>query len=891
MSSDMFALDPSVEEVLNISTFEDKFDVKDFVSSISERLISHSKAEPGPFEPRPFIRTFESAVDRLIEIRKNLQRETDTLEKSVKQAERDYSKNITELNGGFEAVGKSFGSMESKMSEVGRTAIRIGEQLESVHISRQRAQAAYDLIDYYNHFSKGDTTRLDNLQKDGGKEGRHQAAIILRRLSTVAREVDLPSAEKTRENIDKYCEKFEKNMLRLFDRCYRKGDPKMMNACSHEYVAKNFLTFRQHCAQTLLDFNGGASCVQIYVNQHDFFISRNRVQELSEVESGQLWEILPDPDSSPPKSEPGLSALFAEIRTTVAQEAQIVQAVFPNPPMVMQVFLQRVFAQSIQQYLELLLNKASSISQLSFLRMLHLAHSQTSSLVEALKGFDLSHLTSRSGSDRAVTDALMASSATPGGTGQIVPVSVMLETAMDELFMPFTEGQKYLERESKNLGELYSSYLYRFTRYHESVSKSKTSNLLNRVVNQINAAASNTSSTSVSTTTTAQAAAALIKFSGFGNAAEREKEKLGEETVREEDGKISIDVSEKMLKWHAEAVGRCVEVSSTSDVPKNAFALLRVLAEALGRSYVEAALETSLTRLENRDPKLEPDLSPFATLRMADMICHLWQQYVNIALMPLSSSSVTIRRDMVIFNTQTINRIEGTANALVQRVTDTVVAWLATQLSKQKRSDFKPRNDDLSFARVNTEPCEACCETLEKARDVAKQSLTGRNLEVFLTEVGVTFHTLLLDHLKKFPVSATGGLMLAKDLKSYQDIIATFNMPSLSERFEFIRQLGNVFLIQPDILRSYITENYLGRIEPTLLRPYLAQRADWGKEEKALEGLFGEEGEHEGKGFKDRLGVSRMMRELEGLRIGDGGGSAFSGGFSFNSLNARSLGI
>lgn len=68
--------------------------------------------------------------------------------------------------------------------------------MESVHVSRQRAQAAYDLIDYYNHFSRGDTTRLDNLQKDGGKEGRHQAAIILRRLSTVAKEVDLPSADK-----------------------------------------------------------------------------------------------------------------------------------------------------------------------------------------------------------------------------------------------------------------------------------------------------------------------------------------------------------------------------------------------------------------------------------------------------------------------------------------------------------------------------------------------------------------------------------------------------------------------------------------------------------------------------------------------------------------------
>ena len=118
-----------------------------------------------------------------------------------------------------------------------------------------------------------------------------------------------------------------------------------------------------------------------------------------------------------------------------------------------------------------------------------------------------------------------------------------------------------------------------------------------------------------------------------------------------------------------------------------------------------------------------------------------------------------------------------------------IIAWLSLQLTKQKRTDFKPRNDDLSFARVNTEPCVACCESLEKVRDAAKESLSGKNLEGFLTEIGVAFHrwvvscyalcriyyislnitltptlvpSLLLDHLKKFPVSATGGLMLAK---------------------------------------------------------------------------------------------------------------------------------
>jgi hypothetical protein len=59
------------------------------------------------------------------------------------------------------------------------------------------------------------------------------------------------------------------------------------------------------------------------------------------------WRSLADPNTIPPKSESSLTELLIEIRATVGQEAQIVQAVFPNPALVMQVFLQRVFAQSV----------------------------------------------------------------------------------------------------------------------------------------------------------------------------------------------------------------------------------------------------------------------------------------------------------------------------------------------------------------------------------------------------------------------------------------------------------------------------------------------------------------------------------------------------------------
>ena len=45
-------------------------------------------------------------------------------------------------------------------------------------------------------------------------------------------------------------------------------------------------------------------------------------------------------------------------------------------------------------------------------------------------------------------------------------MTTLLETALEELFVPYTEGQRYIEKESKSLGDLYAGYLATFTRYH-----------------------------------------------------------------------------------------------------------------------------------------------------------------------------------------------------------------------------------------------------------------------------------------------------------------------------------------------------------------------------------------------------------------------------------------
>ena len=75
-------------------------------------------------------------------------------------------------------------------------------------------------------------------------------------------------------------------------------------------------------------------------------------------------------------------------------------------------------------------------------------------------------------------------------------------------------------------------------------------------------------------------------------------------------------------------------------------------------------------RLDNRDAKLEPDYNCLTVARQVELICHLWQQYVSVALLPLASSSIVVRRDMALFNNQVIARVEGLTSGLLQKLAD-----------------------------------------------------------------------------------------------------------------------------------------------------------------------------------------------------------------------------
>ncbi|TXT10705.1 hypothetical protein VHUM_02210 [Vanrija humicola] len=875
--------DPAIQKAVQLSTFkQDGYSTEEFLGVLSEKLVAESKATPGPFNPTPFMQTFSPALDALLKLRSDVGEQTKAMESDVRRAHREYGKRLRELDSGFEAVGNSFSTLEGKINDMGRTAARIGEQLESLHQTRSTAQATSMLLSYYFALveftsvtqEEGTPSPLDSLYSTrNSREGRARLAVVLRRLMAVAKDVadnagaaldDADAAEanadeaakqqahrkaikaraqkeradRVRDEVEKYCEKFEKELLRLFDKSYRKGDPRLM----------------QHCAKVLQDFNGGKSCVQIYVNQHDFFIQKDNGSSAREDVDAEMWSTIGDPDAPPPTVESGLQTLFAEIRTTVSQEAQIVRAVFPNPIAVMQVFLERVFGQVIQQRIESLVSRASRISTLAMLRILQLSHVMCTNLVDDLKTYDVSLGNQPSRSSKLAADS---------NSG---PLAALLDQSLQEIFVPWLEGSRYLDLETKNLVELYGGVLARFSAYHEAVAKVKPTNLLDRVVNTMPGTAApnafhatttmfarygsmlSSSATSVLPGNNSRPAvpsrstARLSVQGGSGsltptNGPSRQgslREDPGDERRLESDGQVSIAMAERMLRWHAEAVGRIVELSGAADVGKNAFALSKVLAEAIGRSYIGTALDSVLARLEQQESKTEPDLTTLTVLHPVDLVCHLFQRYASTALIPLTGPTTSVRREITAFNQHNVMRIEGKTNEIIQKAIDLIVSWLSTLLQKQKKTDYKPKDDDW---RGNTEPCILSCEFLGKVKDIVDESMSGKNAEAVLTEVGVAFHALLLDHYKKYPINQVGGIMLSKDLASYQEAIVQYGIPPLNDRFDMLRQLGNSFFItKPEELRSYLTEpsSHLGRIDMRLLRPYLEKRSDWSTVSRSM---------------------------------------------------------
>lgn len=412
------------------------------------------------FDPKPLIRSFEHALNRMSDLSGDLEIRENELSGAARRAEAQHASNVQTLQQKFDHTVDSFHSLDSSLNgedheKDGNAVVKIGEKLEELDRQRTRAQDAKFLIQCWMEVSeRGELLVLEDIRRQGGGDGKVRCAHIARQLTKISQRLDSESwsqvdgngtiangtngvhggkdgrkrRHNTRELIEKFSETLEKDLLKSFDDFYRR---------------ENFEGMRE-CANVLHDFNGGASVIGAFVNQHQFFIDRSQL--ITEEIAGDVenWERLADPDAEPLGVELSLQSLIDEVKVVVQEESIIIRRAFPYYEQVLGKFIQRVFQQSIQQRLEMVLEKANTISSLAFLRSLQAARSCISTLIDDLKAHGL--------------------------TAHPEPVSsqttLILDQQFDDLFVPYFVGSSYIEREKRSLEELYSSLLFKFTIFH-----------------------------------------------------------------------------------------------------------------------------------------------------------------------------------------------------------------------------------------------------------------------------------------------------------------------------------------------------------------------------------------------------------------------------------------
>jgi hypothetical protein len=84
----------------------------------------------------------------------------------------------------------------------------------------------------------------------------------------------------------------------------------------------------------------------------------------------------------------------------------------------------------------------------------------------------------------------------------------------------------------------------------------------------------------------------------------------------------------------------------------------------------------------------------------------------------------------------------------------------------------------------------------------------------FLTEIALGIRALLLEHFKRFPVNAAGGLMVTKDMTRYTELLRSWDIDEgvkgVGGALDVLLEVGSLFVVGPAALRERVRAGTTG---------------------------------------------------------------------------------
>lgn len=820
MSFAIYELEDDIRKLLNTDNFLGGLSVNDFVEELSKDHILKGAGVNNLdyLDPKPYIRTFESTLRHLRQLSDESAKRMEAAEADVDQFELIHSKGVIELSSEVEEFVSKFDNLDTEISSITKKIEPLNLSLNKITNSRDRSMETIFLVRaYHGFYTKEKYDPLEKLRTSKTTQDRSKCSKTVKNLLTLAKKIEaitgsLPKVRKCVISIEQYSEMMEQALIDRFEIASEDNDFGEMHEIS----------------DILFDFNGGSSVVSAFMNKSDLFFESDQDEGgYSIIDDEEIWKKLSDPNyeaHSIFKSE-ATDMLLDRLKVAIKGQARIVQQVFSEPVPVIKIMIQRVYAQMIQNRVSTLLLFSQQSGPLAHVRILHSLYVLVGDFTRDMKEF-------------FVTNEFDENN----------EIGSTLDLCFSDLYIDYLLDNSYFKLEK----EMMESYIYElaqnFTSLNErSLNKKQLETKLQEIESEsLSGNADRNDHSGIENEKRIfkfMEKKRMIRFKESMKA--RIADRINKETEESrgqaldylETGVINIGKVQTVLRLAIEAIARILELAP-SRTPEYSLEILEILIMDFGSLYVSAGLEVaydkSLTELSNALLE-EPQFSFLRAFTATSDVLFLLSSSIKKIILPCSVNNPTIRNRMIRLTNNYISGCEMSLNLILGNSIESVTDRLNRLLQKQKKKDFVCEVIDTN--QDYTEACESISDLLIDVYGIFKKYLQGENLNNVLIKVGMITLNLLLDHFKKFSVNSTGGIVLTQDVIRYQSVIESWAIPELIESFTILKEISNLFTVQPDLINSLITEGHLASLKIYTVKQYISKRSDFSP--SYFERLFG----------------------------------------------------
>lgn len=288
-------------------------------------------------------------------------------------------------------------------------------------------------------------------------------------------------------------------------------------------------------------------------------------------------------------------------------------------------------------------------------------------------------------------------------------------------------------------------------------------------------------------------------------------------------------------------------------------ALLRVL----GQKHVKSGFDKAVDHLSQYNPREvsnhdEQGVAPLVTFIELVNVGDLISQMVDVFYeQQLAGPKIADKNDFLDpaalakkrFEQMLDESVAAGLNKGIDALVDEVEYLHATT---QLATDYNPLpasadSRDAAGGAAVTEPDIGPTATASRIVDLVSshtKMLVGTTdksmLDVFNGEVGLRLFTAICKHLKRQRISTDGAVKLIADMNLYFDYIRTLRNPDLLAYFKALRELSQIFLIDPSHAKEMATviadgDRFGGVFRAEEVYEYAQRRADWYQVRKSVE--------------------------------------------------------